>query len=265
MTDHRAPDWKIHFSVTKGDVAKAFDLLAELFHVKKCKFGLKATVPNIYPPYEWEWPPHMRGREITLYIYQYYDTTQNRHFVKYDKVNSQDDDQVAQYIVSERIDLSTISKRDFSEYFEKSSFHDLQLPRYGHSWAFYRDFIRSAEDILSKNNIVPNGCADGDLPLGKYASLRNETFVIIENRFIYPPNGCGYNGAECKDVKDELVGWNSLYNRIMDNALPYQDLCTKNQVITRVGVAAVGALVIGAATYWAGMKYGSTIQKLIFK
>jgi hypothetical protein len=255
MVDHRAPDWKIHFSVTKQDVSRAFNLLAELFHAKKCKFGLKATVPSLYPPYDWDWPAHMRGREITLYIYTPYDPT-SQHFVKYTKVNEFDDDKIAEFTVTDRVPHSQMNKYGYDTT-SSNPFDDLQLPDHGHSWAFYRDFIRDAERILTEQNVQPNGCAIGDYPLGKYASLRNETFVMIDNKLIYPPNGCGYNGGECPDIKHELESWDTISSRIQDSILPNRD-CSTTQIVTRVGGLLVSAAAIGTVIYWFGTKYSSS-------
>jgi hypothetical protein len=48
---------------------------------------------------------------------------------------------------------------------------------------------------MEDNHIRANGVADGDLPLGHYVSLRNESYVKDEERnvFIYPPDSYGWN------------------------------------------------------------------------
>ena len=63
---------------------------------------------------------------------------------------------------------------------------------------FWFDFLSCGEHILERNKITSNGCANGDLPLGKYFSLRNEEYVYDKSakEYIYPPDDRGYNGAE---------------------------------------------------------------------
>ena len=101
---------------------------------------------------------------------------------------------------------------EFKEYKELTK-------NYEQSSEFWIDFIREAEIRLSKNKVKSNGTADGDLQLGKYCSLRNESFCILKSewkslistpwsgydsratgiQYIYPPNIAGWNaaGQEC--------------------------------------------------------------------
>ncbi|KAF0982580.1 hypothetical protein FDP41_011510 [Naegleria fowleri] len=129
MTTHRAPDFKVHFSVEIEDIPKAFDILAKHFFLSRCKFGMKAymlkdwkdkhaseiaqyseTVSSVSElsverssvensillnsnvksedqsrvsslSIDSGWPEHMRGREITVYIYRYYDL-QKHHTIR---------------------------------------------------------------------------------------------------------------------------------------------------------------------------------------
>jgi hypothetical protein len=159
------------------------------------------------------WPAHMRGREITLYIYRYYDTTRIKKFYQYDPTK----ETRGKYHVSNKYRIDKLHKLvknpslEFPEFYGSNPFTEMDLsPEDEHPWAFYREFIRKAEKILSANNIRSNSCAHGDKWLGgKYASLRNETFVMIGKDFIYPPNQCGYNGCKYKDdVFRKLKGWN---------------------------------------------------------
>lgn len=44
LSNHRAPDYKIHFSVIPEHVPKAFNLIAKHFYKHKMKFGMKAVM-----------------------------------------------------------------------------------------------------------------------------------------------------------------------------------------------------------------------------
>ena len=88
-------------------------------------------------------------------------------------------------------------------------------PEDAHPRAFWRDFVARAERELAAAGVRNRGCADGDLSLGTYASLRNEAFVParaawalpsswmgidqgcaqVEGQYVYPPNVAGYNAA----------------------------------------------------------------------
>ena len=66
---------------------------------------------------------------------------------------------------------------------------------------FYYDLLIDIEKQLSEAKIrqtVINGAADGDLWLGKYASLRNEAFCKENNLYVYPPNYRGWNSLKQK-------------------------------------------------------------------
>ena len=45
------------------------------------------------------------------------------------------------------------------------------------AWPYYASLVRAAEARLAAAGIRSRGCADGDLVLGVYTSLRNEAFV----------------------------------------------------------------------------------------
>ena len=46
------------------------------------------------------------------------------------------------------------------------------------SEAFWLDLIKTIEKALEANKIQSNGCAEGDLKLGKYISIRNESYIV---------------------------------------------------------------------------------------
>lgn len=62
-----------------------------------------------------------------------------------------------------------------------------------HSEDYWFNLCRNVEECLASNQIVANGLADGDYPLGKYISFRNEAFVESLGNSIYPPNSVGWN------------------------------------------------------------------------
>ena len=65
---HQVPDWKLHFSIIDEDLAKAWDIIAELFVNWQCRSIMKMITDNCG---DTSWPEAMHGREITIYIYQH--------------------------------------------------------------------------------------------------------------------------------------------------------------------------------------------------
>lgn len=79
---------------------------------------------------------------------------------------------------------------------------------------FWMKFISAIERAFAAAGIRTRGVADGDLAIGTYASLRNESFVLLDptwqlppgwsgldlgsNRpmYVYPPNIAGHNAAQ---------------------------------------------------------------------
>ncbi len=60
--DH-APDWKLHFAIQDEDIPRAWNLLASLFLELQIESVMKVKMHS-----KEEWPEHMNGREITIYI-----------------------------------------------------------------------------------------------------------------------------------------------------------------------------------------------------
>lgn len=161
--DHRLPDWKLHFSVCKRDVPRAWDLLSRLFMDRACDFGMKAVAGEALET----WPERQRGRELTVYIFQ--------HCSAY------------------------AGGGPMMEHCPAGTEHRFWLgPEYESDATTWASFVQEAEELLSSQGIESNGgVADGDLPLGRYASIRNEAFVYGNPEFlyIYPPNEAGWNAA----------------------------------------------------------------------
>ncbi len=57
------PDWKLHFAVAEEDIANAWNIIAYIFLKMRCDYIMKVKT---HPPQEW--PLHMHGREITVYV-----------------------------------------------------------------------------------------------------------------------------------------------------------------------------------------------------
>ncbi|KAL9650060.1 hypothetical protein ABK040_003178 [Willaertia magna] len=225
---HRAPDFKIHFSIHHSDLEKAFHILGKLFFEMKCQFGMKAVMidketecnnvdelfklnkaidNNYVKSFTISWPESMKGREITIYLYQYYNL--NEHLI------------IREYLGNGKFKNHNINDKNSKFYknnlleFTMSThpFLDFNLTiNLEENTKLYKNFIKKAEYLLELNNIKSNGCADGDISLGgKYASFRNETFipfdtinridqnnkvkVDINDLFIYPPNDAGWNAS----------------------------------------------------------------------
>lgn len=171
--DHRLPDWKIHFSVKPQCVPLAWDILTQLFVAESCDFGMKAVAGEALS----SWPASQRGREITVYIFQ---------------------DHEAYAGGGPMMDLCA-----------KGSEHRFWLgPEFERDADFWAHFIRIAEAALAAAGVETNGgVAAGDLPLGTYASVRNEAFVLERPDaavrggrrspllYVYPPNFEGWNAA----------------------------------------------------------------------
>lgn len=169
-SEHTTPDWKLHFSILPRDVPRAWDILTHLFMSHGCDFGMKAVAGEALS----SWPQCQRGRELTVYIFQ--------HSHAY------------------------ADGGPMMEVCSAGTEHRFWLgPEFQHRPEFWQEFVIQAEHSLAVAGIDNHGgIADGDLALGKYASLRNEAFVITgEERhgstalpiFSYPPNDYGWNAA----------------------------------------------------------------------
>ena len=207
-SEHLTADWKIHFSIRPRDIPVAFNLLSELYFDMKMPIGLKARYPDHWKDYENQWPEKMRGREITVYILLYEKTNSTKRTMSY----SGDD----QWTRKGLIDVQLSRSNDIYADHDLTEKDQISIDR-------YLDYAVRAEKLLEENHIQSNGCADGDFPIGKYTSLRNEKFVAIENnsnslsdtpKLIYPPNECGYNGAGDKqDLAQEIISLNVYIER----------------------------------------------------
>ena len=176
---HTIPDWKFHFNVKPECIPKSFNIISQtlLEHIiqntqekdilEDLIISMKAYNINLCTKMQ-------AGREITLYIYTF-DERLNSNPFEFDNKDENGNVKNIKYI--------------FNKNEEKK-------------FKFYYDLLIDIEKKLSQENIkqtVENGCAYGDLWIGKFASLRNEAFCVGNNgEFIYPPNERGWNSARQK-------------------------------------------------------------------
>lgn len=127
--------------------------------------GFETGMKVTYAP-EQQWSEKQRGREFTVYVYKY--------VPEYGKGP---DPSRPEWELGKRHEVHC---RDWEE------------------------FIVRAEMALLRNEIGCRGCADGDLHLGRYASLRNEAYILVtkagdSGREVIthemPPNSRGWNAA----------------------------------------------------------------------
>jgi len=168
--DHRPPDWKLHFSIHPRHVPRAWDVLSRLFLTRACDFGMKAVAGEALD----SWPEAQRGRELTVYIFQYHEAYRGGG--------------------------------PMMECCKPGTEHRFYLgPEFERDATFWAELVRDAEEALAAAGVESHGgTACGDLPLGgRYASLRNEAFVPVRQDeeaehgtdYIYPPNKAGWNAA----------------------------------------------------------------------
>jgi hypothetical protein len=179
IDQHTIPDWKIHFNVTSEDISKSFNIISETFikHIinntkeediiDDLIIAIKAYNINLAVKIQ-------KGREITLYIYTFNEKL-NDQLEEFEVEDEKGDKQKVAYIFRKN------EERNFK---------------------FYYDLLIDIEQQLNNMKIkktIKNGAADGDLWLGKYSSLRNESYCKDKNGdLVYPPNDKGFNSAKQK-------------------------------------------------------------------
>lgn len=168
---NRNPDWKIHFSIQKESIPQAWDILAQLFIEEKCTFAMKVCYGDF--------PEHMRGREITVYIY--------RHHSSYEVDDlKKEDEQPASFwkrfiaLAEERLEQNEIKSNGTAE-------GDKPL---GGMYASLRNEAFVPYNLAWK---VPSSGLTG-------LDRRNPK---LEGQLVYPPNDAGYNAAGHEDPLEE--------------------------------------------------------------
>lgn len=174
---HSSPDWKFHFSIELDDISRAWDILAALFIEARMEIGMKATILD-----KTTWSESQRGREITVYIFSSCNAYTKHYYYE---------DGTLDPIFYLGEELNVI-----------------------YNSMFWFTYILEAEKRLSGAKIRSRGVADGDLPLPgcQYASLRNETFIKLDDDYVYPPNSSGWNGSNHKNPMLEVLFF--LHSRI---------------------------------------------------
>jgi len=190
--EHTPPDWKIHFSLAprgewKDDIGLGWNILAALFLERCCEAGMKVR----YEAWDDE---KQRGRELTVYVYQFSERYDEGHQGGPMAGLSEDGQEHVHYLG-----------------------YEMEAPYEG---TFWFDFIRDAEERFRAAGLQSAGVADGDmaLPGCEFASLRNEAFVPVPNpqhrednripptMLVYPPNDWGWNGAQHENPLADTVG-----------------------------------------------------------
>ena len=172
---HLSSDWKFHFNVCEEDIPKAWQIITKILLNYTLKYVDNKTFDDLFlsmkainTNLQKKWPKYMFGREITVYIYQYI-----KELNETEKgVEITGDNNEKKYL---------FYKKD-----EEQNFN------------FWLNFLIDCEKELSSSNIrfkKLDGAADGDLYIGKYASLRNESFTYDKNNDTqeYPTNDKGWN------------------------------------------------------------------------
>lgn len=164
--EHRNPDWKIHFSIQEESIPMAWNTLSQLFIEKRCGFGMKVA----YEPM----PDHMRGREITVYLFQYHPTYDGNGFF------TEADEQPASFwedfirLAEDRLDQRGVKSNGLAV-------GDRAL-------GVYASLRNESFTPFRKGWVVPpRGLSGLDWSFSP------------EGQWVYPPNEAGYNGAQHKD------------------------------------------------------------------
>ena len=156
---HLTPDWKFHISVIHEHIPLAWNIVSNIFVHRKCWEGIKTM-------YLKENTKTKRGREITIYIFRYFNTYKN---------NSID---------------STFSLLD-----ERSE---------GFWYDLYEEIEKELEknEIIS-NGVAKGDLILGKyVSFRNEAYVSNPNYSILDStsgsEFIYPPDKQGWNAAEHK-------------------------------------------------------------------
>jgi hypothetical protein len=116
----------------------------------------------------------------------------------------------------------TIYIYQHKRYYENLNWAHLPTRETQQSREFWLSFLTEAERRLAQHNIRERPHPEGDKPLGRYASLRNEAYIIFNNAwdtiipkdrrvdfnnniYCYPPNETGYNAAGHKNPLDRKL------------------------------------------------------------
>lgn len=164
--NRREPDWKIHFAIAEHDIAKAWNSLAHLFLKMRCDYIMKVKT---HPPQEW--PIHMHGREITIYV----PMPSAQLGLKRNNVQRSKFWVTFIEIAEQQLSATNVEAR-------ATAVGDLQLGRYCS--------IRNEAFILkTAEMIIPDEQWEG-------YDRRLEEIKPNVAQYIYPPNESGYNAAK---------------------------------------------------------------------
>lgn len=162
----RQPDWKLHFAIAEEDIGKAWNILARIFLEMRCDYIMKVKTH----PAE-EWPAHMRGREITVYV------PMPSKLLRLTKKNVPNSRFWIKFIdtAEEELSAANILPRPTAD-------GDLQIGRF--------TSIRNEAFILKTLDMnIPDEQWEG-------YDRRLEENNPRTKQYIYPPNESGYNAAK---------------------------------------------------------------------
>jgi len=204
-TEYTQDDWKIHFSVQRKHVGRAFDIISRLFLLFEMPFGMKAVSSD-----NTSWPMKMTGREITVYLY-----TKSKQPLKIPIFASKNH--------SKPFKIETIKTNPSLFNYKNMSANANEWKNKIHAFDMYdlpeenpiplhimKEFVIQCETLLNAAGIQSAGLADGDKAIGKFASIRNERFVHVINESgviekIYPPNCMGWNASHFDSDKSSVA------------------------------------------------------------
>lgn len=207
VSEHKSPDWKIHFSVrNREDMSRAWEAVGRVFVSTQCRSSMKAI-----SPLQTGWPDAMHGREVTVYIFKFHPAYGKGLPIR------KDDGHFGRI----RIDRSD-----------------------EHDDSFWSHFIVSAEAALDSAGVSPGRCANGDLAIGKFASLRNEAFVVDRGELKYPPNQLGWNAAKQALPFSRRLVW-SLHAKaiLIHHRQPLRFIIFLLLIITTITLIAIAVLI----------------------
>lgn len=179
---------------------QAWDLLASLFVERGCEVGIKATYSHLLGG----WSENQRGREITLYIFchdKQYTTAETpggdlaasamerllrKQAGNVSQVSGTEASAPRELVEEERHRRVEEEIRAPGPQDDEEETEELRREQCGF-WLgeeferppeFFTSLVAAAEARLKIHGIRSRGCADGDLPLGTYTSVRNEAYVL---------------------------------------------------------------------------------------
>jgi len=165
------PDWKIHFSIVKEDIPKAWQIISLIFVQKRCLSGMKVAIGPQRPKFQ-------TGREITVYIYRYHNSYSSHKFYEGN----------TPLYISPQFEQNRTFWLDFIESVE----HQLSVNHIKTT-----NGIAKGDKPLGKYSSYRNEAFIKKKPdLFRDMDEEELDFYNKHNKaYVYPPNKCGYNAT----------------------------------------------------------------------